>query len=93
VSPLDVRDLHGRMWRWYWSVLAGAMLAVIIAAVLPQRSMRGWGGGAFDLTNPLLVASGAVAIAIGINALLGAVARMPPRVRIKMPRAMVVRRR
>jgi hypothetical protein len=100
MRKLDVRDIEGRLWRLFWSILAGAMLAVVIAAILPQRSLRGWGGGAFDLTNPLLVASGAVGIAIGVYALLGVFVRtqlyarlMPPFPRVLIPRARVLRRR
>jgi len=100
MSKLDVRDLEGRLWRLFWSILAGAMLAVVIAAILPQRSLRGWGGGAFDLTNPLLVAAGAVGIAIGVYTLLGFFVRtqiyarlMPPVQRVWIPRARLVRRR
>ena len=93
MSPLDLRDVSGRLWRLFWSVLAGAMIAVVIAAMLPQRSLRGWGGGAFDLTNPLLVAAGAVGITMIVNALLTAIARRPPRVRVRLPRATLVARR
>jgi hypothetical protein len=94
MRPPDVRDVEGRLWRLFWSVLAGAMLAVVIAAILPQRSSSGWGGGAFDLTNPLLVAAGAVGIAIGVYALLGVFVRtqvyarlMPPVQCVWIPRA------
>jgi len=96
----DVRDMSGRLWRLFWSILAGAMLAVVIAAVLPQRSERGWGGGAFALTNPVLVAAGAVGIAIGVYALLGIFVRtktfarlLPPIERVWIPRARLLRRR
>jgi len=88
-----VRDVQGRLGRLVCSVVVGLLSAVTIAIVLPQRSLNGWGAGAFGLTNPLLVASGAVGITMAMNAWLAAIARRPSRVRIDVPRATVVRRR
>ena len=93
MGPLDVRDVSGRLWRMFWSVLAGAQIAVIVALVLPQRSLNGWGGGAFGGANTLLVGAGALGLALAINALLAALMRRPPRTRIRLPRARLVRGR
>ena len=93
MSPLDVRDVTGRAWRLFWSVLAGAQVSVLIAVLLPQQSMRGWGGGAFGGANAFLVAAGALGITLAVYAGLNAIARRPPRVRIRMPRAILVRGR
>ena len=89
MRELDVRDIHGRLLRVVCSIVAGALLAVVIAVVLPQRSSSGWGVGAFGMANPVLVGAGAVAIALGIYAVLGAVMRRAPR--IVIPRATLVR--
>lgn len=93
MNPLDVRDVNGRIWRLFCSLLVGAPIAVLIAAVLPQRSLCGWGDGAFGFVNPVLVGIGVVAITLAVYAALGAIARMPPRIRVRVPRAVVVRRR
>jgi hypothetical protein len=93
MGPLDVRDVGGRAWRLFWSVLAGAQVAVLIAVLLPQKSMRGWGGGAFGAANSVLVAAGALGITLAVYAVLNAFARRPPRMRIRVPRAVVLRGR
>ena len=93
MGPLDVRDVSGRLWRLFWSVLAGAQIAVLIAVLLPQRSLRGWGGGAFGAANSILVGAGALGITLAVYALLNARVKRPPRLRIRMPRAILVRSR
>ncbi|HEX5060598.1 MAG TPA: hypothetical protein VFV99_14620 [Kofleriaceae bacterium] len=91
MHDLDVRDLEGRFGRLVAAISIGAILAVPIAALLPQESMRGWGAGAFGLANPVLVIAGACVIALGVNALLHATrSRTPP---IRVPRATTRRRR
>ena len=93
MRDMDVRDLEGRLGRIVVATAIGLFVAVLIALVLPQRTMRGWGGGAFDLTNPVLVVSGACGIAMAVYALLGLLARLPRIETTRLPRATVRRSR
>jgi hypothetical protein len=87
----DVRDLEGRLGRLGIAVLVGGVVAIVVAAVLPQESSRGWGGGAFGAANPVLIAAGACGIAIGVYAVLGVWLRgvRPP---ARLPVARVARK-
>lgn len=83
----DVRDVWGRVWRLVWAIEIGIALAIVIALVLPQRSMNGWGGGAFGGANPALVGAGACGFTLAIYALLGALARRRVQRVVRLPRA------
>ncbi len=84
MRDLDVRDLEGRLGRLVASISIGLSAAVLIAAMLPGHS--GFAGpAAFAL--PVLIAVGAVALAIGVNA--GWHAARHRRRRVRLPRARV----
>lgn len=91
----DVRDLGGRLERLIIAGLVGVVTALVVAAVLPQESSRGWGGGAFGAANPVLVGAGACGIALGIYAVLDVWVRglrRPGRTPGRLPVARIARR-
>ena len=84
MGDFDVRDLRGRMWRVWQSVVIGAVGSVVVTLLLPTRDHfpiepggcgfshqdQGWlvEGG-----SPSIMIAGAIAIAVAAYALLGAV--------------------
>ena len=97
VEDEDVRDLDGRVGRLIASIVAGVVLSLMIAAVLPGLKRIGGGPSAFAI--PALLAAGACGFALGIYTLLGALERrQPTRAALRprqtpLPRARIVRRR
>jgi hypothetical protein len=79
VNDIDVRDLAGRAFRLLVAAVLGTTGALIVAFALPIRNHfpRFWTtclSVGNDTIHPALVIAGAVAMTIGISAVLSAVA-------------------
>ncbi len=86
----DVRDLAGRLQRLITAGLIGTASSIAIALALPRRHRFSGCMTSPDDIPVSLVIAGAVGLTLLLAAVLGALARRPPRIR--MPRAIVAGR-